>query len=466
VKYIAPDGVEKRVNSDDELGNAIRLGRLGSESLVLDEGSGRWIKARDHAELSSRFPAASEAFTPKSPTDGPRMAAFIFWLLGLVVVPVIAVTAMGADAARAGFLTASVAIWWAVVGLIGLIFVRKRRGRAILFLVVGCIFCLHVLALLSAFAYATAHLRLSGRNLESAIGPSPEAPSGTTGTLESGSSSSGPAPAGGAPAAPSEPAGVPGPRSHSSTPPSVQNLQSLAGPAPTSPRTAGKPGAYTPPGWGGVNTPAAVPAQAADTPDVAAGGGAAGNALDLAADYVRETRQLAEQHQKALVALDPRSLLSHDTLLDRARLQAADARQAAYDRHMVSYQRDIARMKEVYLSKLVALEPTVALQLETRAKLKAAWQKSDQAIRQFFQVEQAFSGEIHAVHAFVEARLGSVPVVNGKLQLSPAEMEAYKAHLDRIQQLTEQEATVVEEMRKSGKESLDKLRQIARDAQK
>jgi len=463
VKYIAPDGVEMSLNGEDEVGNAIHLGRLGAESLVLDEASGRWIKARDCVELKSRFLAASETFTPEPEerAGGPRMAASILWILGLFVWPVLAVTVLGVDAKRAGALTAGAAIWWVLVGLIGLLFVRKPRGRAILFLVMGCMVSLHVLAVLSAFVYATAHLRLSARNLETAIGPSPAATSGTTGTLESGSSSTEMHPAGVTPAAPSKAAGIPGAGSHRTTPPSAENLQGLAGPAPAAPRTTGKPGAYTPPGWGGVSTPA----QAADTRETATGVGPT-NALDLAADYIRETRKLGEQHQQALAALDPRSLLSPDTLLDKTRLHAAEAREAAFDRHMVSYERDVTRVNEVFRAKLLALQPTLAEHREARAQLNAAWRKGDLVLGQFFQVEHAFSGEVHAVHAFVEARLGSVPVVNGKLQLSPIEMEAYKAHLDRIRQLSEQESAVIQEMAKSGTESMDKLRQIARDAQK
>ena len=74
MKYIAPDGVEKSLNSEDEVGYAIRLGLLGAESLVLDEASGRWIKARDHVQLNSRFLAApgSRSSPAKPPGSPPR----------------------------------------------------------------------------------------------------------------------------------------------------------------------------------------------------------------------------------------------------------------------------------------------------------------------------------------------------------------------------------------------------------
>lgn len=175
MRYITPDGTEGSVESIPDCAAAIRSGALTGESLVHDPGSDRWIKASEHKDIAALLTGSqpkrgkpTEPATEATASNGLRVAAWMAWILGLGVPPIM-VGAQGGNAAFAFGEAIGAALFCVLIGAIALIFVKTPRSKLVLSLVLGLLLCAAELPRLIQQQADTARLHSSARNLQSAL---------------------------------------------------------------------------------------------------------------------------------------------------------------------------------------------------------------------------------------------------------------------------------------------------------
>lgn len=127
--YIARTGREIPLSSESECADAIRAGDLHRESLIMDGRTGRWMKAGEHSQVAGlldRVPV--EVGSTRPAALALRAVTVAAWLAALVGPPVSA-WVLGADAV--GVLQRSL-VYTVVLAAVGAavgIYVKSRRGR-------------------------------------------------------------------------------------------------------------------------------------------------------------------------------------------------------------------------------------------------------------------------------------------------------------------------------------------------
>ena len=156
--YIARTGREVPLANETDCASAIRTGELHRESLVMDGRTGRWMKAAEHGELSGLL-ARVRVVGPSGPgLTALKAVTVAAWLAALIGPPAVA-WATGADALRILQKSLVYTVVLAAVGAAVGIYVKSRRGRWGLALLVAI---LALAAGLGALAVSTGalHARL------------------------------------------------------------------------------------------------------------------------------------------------------------------------------------------------------------------------------------------------------------------------------------------------------------------
>jgi hypothetical protein len=435
LKYIAPNGLEKTVDGIAACQEALRMGLMGADTLVLDEASGAWVKAANHPQLAHLFAPVSPApaSAPGGPSVGLQMSVWASWIIGVVGLTAISI-GMGADPKLVGYNVGRAVLEAGFIGAVCLILVRRPRGRAILWLVMGCVVCLAGLAQIAVTLAVPriehARLQQSAQKLQNALD-------------EAAAIRQAPAPAG--------------------TGPAVADVPAAPGATQASVSTQVTTGAAK----GHVIVPPSLPAGALGesvqiVPGTPPDTGVAVNPLDVTADAIRESNQLAQRLGQAQAALEPTTVLSLATLAEPTRLRAARARLDAWERFLGSYERDLTQIPRRYESRLLALAPSQSVRAQLRARLETAAAGQVKQVHSFLAIERALVAEVRAVHTI--AASGGVLMYEGKPQFATAaDKEAVASHLARIQKLGEQETALQQEAARATQQSLENLRAIARE---
>ncbi|MGH8221243.1 MAG: hypothetical protein ACREUT_22155 [Steroidobacteraceae bacterium] len=126
--YIARTGQEIPLASEADCAAAIRVGDLHRESLVMDGGTGRWMKAAEHSGLAGLLARVRVTRPIRAAPAGLKAAVLTAWLVALLAPPALA-WAIGADPLRilpsSLLYTVALAALSAIAGL----FLASRRGR-------------------------------------------------------------------------------------------------------------------------------------------------------------------------------------------------------------------------------------------------------------------------------------------------------------------------------------------------
>lgn len=158
--YIARTGREIPLSSESDCAEAIRVGDLHRESLVMDGRTGRWMKAAEHGPVAGLLARVRVEGPVRRADRVLRAVTVTAWLLALIGPPAIAWT-LGADVI--GILERSLVytVVLAAVGAAAGIYVKSRRGRWGLALLVAIL----------AFAAGFATLAKSTGALRSGLAP-------------------------------------------------------------------------------------------------------------------------------------------------------------------------------------------------------------------------------------------------------------------------------------------------------
>lgn len=141
--YIARSGQELPLAGESDCAAAIRTGDLHRGSLVMDGRTGRWMKAGEHGELAGLLASVRVTGPIRPGSDALKAVTVTAWLVALIGPPAVA-SAFGADPFRVLQLSWVYMVALAVVGAAVGFYVKSRRGRwglallvAILALAVG-----------------------------------------------------------------------------------------------------------------------------------------------------------------------------------------------------------------------------------------------------------------------------------------------------------------------------------------
>lgn len=126
--YIARSGQELPLAGESDCAAAVRTGDLHRGSLVMDGRTGRWMKAGEHDGLAGLLASVRVTGPNRRGSDAIKAATVTAWFVALVGPPA-AASAFGADPFRVLQLSLVYSVVLAVVGAAVGIYVKSRRGR-------------------------------------------------------------------------------------------------------------------------------------------------------------------------------------------------------------------------------------------------------------------------------------------------------------------------------------------------
>jgi len=126
--YIARTGKEVPLANESDCADAIRIGELHRESLVMDGRTGRWTKAAEHGQVADLLARTPVEGPVRAPEKALRAVTVTAWLAALIAPPAIA-WAVGADPLRILQHSLVYTVVLAAVGAAVGIYVKPRRGR-------------------------------------------------------------------------------------------------------------------------------------------------------------------------------------------------------------------------------------------------------------------------------------------------------------------------------------------------
>jgi hypothetical protein len=174
---------------------------------------------------------------------------------------------------------------------------------------------------------------------------------------------------------------------------------------------------------------------------------------DATAQLIRDSNAALDQYTKSTEGITPTALLSPESLVDRAHIRAGSDRLDSWERALTVYEHDDAAVLATYESKMKELG---GVSDDDDAR---------QRRQRLTEINRSTITEIRLMYDFMSKRAGKVRLKGGKLLFSSdADMNVYRTHIARINDLGRESAELDRVIQQKRDEATARLRAMANPA--